>query len=153
MLITNDIQLRMILEGAITRALHNVIQRVFQELQHSIERDIYNSYSPEDYERTYALLEAWESKTMTMMSELNFKPEWLPINPTSHQHGSVSHSGYTDIRQIIFDILEQGYGAYNYHTGKPIPARPMWDNFIATVDKKIDTWIRKALREQGMMVI
>ena len=153
MTIVSDMQLRMVLNKAITRAIYDVLQRIFRELQKEIERDIYNAYSPEDYQRTNALLDAWEQRSMHMAGEINFKSEWLPIVPSAHQHGSLGHGGYTDIRDIIFDILESGYGAYNYHTGKPIPPRPMWDKFMQKVNKNFDKWMRKALKSQGLLVI
>lgn len=153
MAITNDVAFHAMAEMAISRAFEEVIQRVFKELQTEIQNDIYNAYSPQDYQRTYGLLDAWETLVHGMNAEVTFRPEMLPLNPTAWQHGSVTSGGYTDIRQHIFDILEQGYGAYNYHKGKPIPSRPMWDLFIAKIDAKMDKWIRSALRGQGLMVM
>ena len=49
-------------------------------------------------------------------------------------------------------MLEKGNGAYHYHTGKEIPPRRMWDDFLAKIDSKIDRWIRIALRRQGLVL-
>ena len=95
------------------------------------------------------MLEAWKHETRGLFGNIEFQPNMLPVNPSAFQHSSPY--GW-DIRDQIFDILERGYGAYNYHTGKPIPRRPMWDDFLAKIDSKIDRWIQIALRRQGLVL-
>ena len=151
--IHSDIEFHVFVGIAVNKAINEVVDKIFKELQQSIQRDIYNAYSPQDYDRTGELLDAWERQTRGLIASIEFKPEWLSLNPTNWQHGSVYGGNYTDIRNVIFDILEQGYGAYNYHKGKPIPSRPMWNEFIAKVDSKFDRWMRVALRRQGLVVI
>ena len=147
--IRSDIEFYAVIGKAVSRAIDEVIERVFVELQDEIRRDIYGAYTPKDYDRTEGLLEAWKHETRGLFGNIEFQPNMLPVNPSAFQHSSPY--GW-DIRDQIFDILERGYGAYNYHTGKPIPPRPMWDDFLAKVDSKIDRWIQIALRRQGLVL-
>ena len=135
--------------GAVTRAIKDVIERCYQELQVEIQNDIYAAYSPEDYERSYGLLTSWQRIVGMLSGELKFEPSMLPIGGWTHT--SLYDGG--DTRAVILDILEAGYRAYNAKTGKPIPARPMWDKFIAKVDANFDSWMRAALRKQGLIVV
>lgn len=147
--IRSDIEFYAVIGKAVSRAIDEVIERVFSELQEEIRRDIYGAYTPKDYERTEGLLEAWKHETRGLFGNIEFQPNMLPDNPDAFQHNSPY--GW-DVRAEIFDILEGGYRAYNAKTGKPIPRRPMWEDFLAKVDSKIDRWIQIALRRQGLVL-
>ena len=147
--IRSDAEFHAMIGKAVSKAIDEVIERVFSALQDEIRRDIYGAYTPQDYDRTEGLLEAWKHETSGLSGNIEFQPDMLPVNPSAFQHDSPY--GW-DVRDQIFDILEKGYGAYNYHTGKPIPPRPMWDDFLAKIDSKIDRWIKAALRRQGLVL-
>ena len=147
--INSDIEFYAIIGKAVNKAIDEVIERIFAELQKEIERDIYGAYTPTSYDRTEGLLEAWKHEAIGLSGNIEFQPSMLPVNPSAFQHDSPY--GW-DVRDRIFDILEKGYGAYNYHTGKAIPPRRMWDDFLAKIDSKIDRWIRIALRRQGLVL-
>ena len=147
--IHSDIEFYAIIGKAVSRAIDEVIERVFVELQDEIRRDIYGAYTPKDYDRTEGLLEAWKHETSGLSGNIEFQPSMLPVNPSAFQHDSPY--GW-DVRAEIFDILEGGYRAYNAKTGKPIAPRPWWDDFLAKIDSKIDRWIRIALRRQGLVL-
>lgn len=147
--IRSDAEFHAVIGKAVSKAIDEVIERVFSALQDEIRRDIYGAYTPQDYDRTEGLLEAWKHETSGLSGNIEFQPDMLPVNPSAFQHDSPY--GW-DVRDQIFDILEKGYGAYNYHTGKPIPPRPMWDDFLAKIDSKIDRWIKAALRRQGLVL-
>ena len=148
--IRSDIEFYAVIGKAVSRAIDEVIERVFVELQDEIRRDIYGAYTPKDYDRTEGLLEAWKHETRGLFGNIEFQPNMLPVNPSAFQHSSPY--GW-DVRGEIFDILEGGYRAYNAKTGKrAIPRRPMWEDFLAKVDSKIDRWIQIALRRQGLVL-
>ena len=147
--INSDIESYAIIGKAVGKAIDEVVERIFAEMQKQIEREIYGAGSSGDYERTNMLTEAWKHETSGLSGNIEFQPSMLPVNPSAFQHDSPY--GW-DVRDRIFDILEKGYGAYNYHTGKEIPPRRMWDDFLAKIDSKIDRWIRIALRRQGLVL-
>ena len=147
--ISSDIEFYAVIGKAVSRAIDEVIERIFAELQDEIRRDIYGAYTPKDYKRNEGLLEAWKHETRGLFGNIEFQPNMLPVNPDAFQHSSPY--GW-DVRGEIFDILEGGYRAYNAKTGKPIPPRPMWDDFFAKIDSKIDRWIQIALRRQGLVL-
>ena len=148
--IHSDIEFYAVIGKAVSTAIDEVIERVFVELQDEIRRDIYGAYTPKDYDRTEGLLEAWKHETRGLFGNIEFQPNMLPVNPSAFQHSSPY--GW-DVRGEIFDILEGGYRAYNAKTGKrAIPRRPMWEDFLAKVDSKIDRWVQIALRRQGLVL-
>ena len=147
--INSDIEFYAIIGKAVNRAIDEVIERIFAELQKEIERDIYGAYTPTSYDRTEGLLDAWKHEAIGLSGNIEFQPNMLEPDPEGFHYDSPY--GW-DVRDRIFDILEKGYGAYNYHTGKPIPRRPMWDDFLAKIDSKIDRWIQIALRRQGLVL-
>ena len=147
--IRSDAEFHAVIGKAVSKAIDEVIERVFSALQDEIRRDIYGAYTPQDYDRTEGLLEAWKHETSGLFGNIEFQPDMLPVNPNAFQHSSPY--GW-DVRGEIFDILEGGYRAYNAKTGKPIPPRPMWDDFLTKIDSKIDRWIKAALRRQGLVL-
>ena len=147
--IRSDAEFHAVIGKAVSKAIDEVIERVFSALQDEIRRDIYGAYTPQDYDRTEGLLEAWKHETSGLSGNIEFQPDMLPVNPSAFQHDSPY--GW-DVRAEIFDILEGGYRAYNAKTGKPIAPRPWWEDFLAKIDSKIDRWIQIALRRQGLVL-
>ena len=147
--IRSDTEFYTVIGKAVSKAIDEVIERVFAELQDEIRRDIYGAYTPKDYDRTEGLLEAWKHETSGLFGNIEFQPSMLE----SDKEGFHYDSPYGwDVRAEIFDILEGGYRAYNAKTGKPIAPRPWWDDFLAKIDSKIDRWIIIALRRQGLVL-
>ena len=147
--IRSDIEFYAVIGKAVSRAIDEVIERIFTELQKEIERDIYGAYTPTSYDRTEGLLEAWKHEAIGLSGNIEFQPNMLEPDKEGFHYDSPY--GW-DVRDRIFDILEGGYRAYNAKTGKPIAPRPWWDDFLAKIDSKIDRWIRIALRRQGLVL-
>ena len=148
--INSDIEFYAIIGKAVSRAIDEVIERIFTELQKEIERDIYGAYTPTSYDRNEGLLEAWKHEAIGLSGNIEFQPDMLEPDPEGFHYNSPY--GW-DVRDQIFDILEGGYRAYNAKTGKrKIPPRRMWDDFLAKIDSKIDRWIIIALRRQGLVL-
>ena len=148
--INSDIEFYAIIGKAVSRAIDEVIERIFTELQKEIERDIYGAYTPTSYDRNEGLLEAWKHEAIGLSGNIEFQPDMLEPDPEGFHYNSPY--GW-DVRDQIFDILEGGYRAYNAKTGKrKIPPRRIWDDFLAKIDSKIDRWIIIALRRQGLVL-
>lgn len=150
-MIDSTAEFHAVIGAAVTAALYEFMEKAYQQLQLDIQRDIYAKYSPSDYQRTEGLLKSWQKRVGMLDAELWFDPSILKVNPEKWQHSSQYVGGNTSAQ--ILDILEAGYRAYNMNTGKPIPSRPMWQNFIRDVENNFDKWMRAALRHQGLMVI
>ena len=148
--IRSDAEFNAIIGKAVNKAINEVIERIFSELQDEIRRDIYGAYTPQDYDRTEGLLEAWKHEAIGLSGNIEFQPNMLEPDKEGFHYDSPY--GW-DVRDQIFDILKGGYKAYNAKTGKrAIPRRPMWEDFLAKVDSKIDRWIQIALRRQGLVL-
>ena len=148
--ICSDIEFYAVIGKAVSRAIDEVIERVFSALQDEIRRDIYGAYTPTSYDRNEGLLEAWKHEAIGLSGNIEFQPDMLEPDPEGFHYNSPY--GW-DVRDQIFDILEGGYRAYNAKTGKrKIPPRRMWDDFLAKIDSKIDRWIIIALRRQGLVL-
>ena len=148
--IESEIEFYDVIVKAVIRAIDDVNERVFVEVQDEIRRDIYGAYTPKDYDRTEGLLETWKNETRGLFGNIEFQPNMLEPDKEGFHYNSPY--GW-DVRDQIFDILEGGYKAYNAKTGKrAIPRRPMWEDFLAKVDSKIDRWIQIALRRQGLVL-
>ena len=119
MAISSDAGFYLVIGKAVGNAIDEVIEKIYQELQNAIERDIYSAYSPQDYARTGELVNAWRHEASGLSGEIEFEPSMLSSD----------------------------------QKGKPIPSRPMWDEFLAKVDSKFDKWFRSALRHQGLVVV
>ena len=151
--ISSDPEFYIVIGDAVSNAISDVLDKIFQELRKAVERDIYDAYSSKGegtYERTNELIDSWEVHARGLFGDLEFQPDMLSSDPLGFHHNSPY--GW-DVRNEILDILEGGYRAYNAKTGKPIPRRPMWDEFIAKVDSKFHSWMIKALRANGLDVI
>ena len=150
-MIDSTAEFHAVIGAAVSMAFVEVINKAYEELQKQIQSVVDGGYSPSDYGRTEGLLIAWRKQVGGLDAEMYFDPPRLPLSPANWQHGSKYDGG--DMRSAIIDIISSGYNAFNANTGKPIPARPFWDKFMASCDANIDKWIRQALRHQGLMVI
>jgi hypothetical protein len=149
--ITNDGMLHAILSAAIRGALKEVIDKMFEELQKCIARDVYGSGFGDI--ATGELINSWKHESYGMFATLQFDPSMLPNDPDSWIHGSQYDSAWRDTRALILDIIQGGYRAYNAHTGMEVAGRPFWDDYLALVDANYDDWVRAALKHQGLDVI
>ena len=150
--ISSTAEFNMIIGSAVTRAFEDVIDKAYRELQRHVLSDIYSAYYPTHYIGSgMPLVDSWKREVRFLAGELYFEPSMLPHDPSNWIHGSQYDGG--DTRGAILDIIAGGYGAFNNITGKSIPARPMWDKFMADCDAKIDGWIREALIKQGLPVV
>ena len=148
--IRSDDEFYAIIGKAVSKAIDEVIERIFSELQDEIRRDIYGAYTLTSYKRNEGLLEAWKHEAIGLSGNIEFQPSMLEPDKEGFHYDSPY--GW-DVRDQIFDILKGGYKAYNAKTGKrAIPRRPMWEDFLAKVDSKIDRWIEIALRRQGLVL-
>ena len=149
--INSDSMLHAVLSAAIRGALKEVIDKMFEELQRCISRDVYGSGFGNI--ATGELINSWKHESYGMVAKLIFDPSMLPHDPDNWVHGSQYDPAWRDTRALILDIIQGGYRAYNAHTGMQVGGRPFWDDYVALVDANYDNWVREALVHQGLDVI
>ena len=135
---------------AVSKAIHEVIDKMFDELEKAIETNVYGAGTGMG---SHSLIKGWRKEAHGLDGLIEFEPAWLPIAPSRWIHGSAYDDDWRDVRDIILDIIQGGYRAYNAHTGVEIGERPFWDKFIAKVDANFDNWVRTALIHQGLPVV
>lgn len=149
-MIDSTAEFHAVIGAAVSMAFVEVIEKAYLELQRIMQSDIYGAYSPTDYGRTMGLLTSWRKQVGGLDAELFYDPSRLALAPASWVHSSQYDGG--DMRSALLDILAGGYRAMNANTGKPIPARPAWENFMRSCEAKMDKWVIAALRHQGLVV-
>lgn len=139
-----------VIGAAVSRAIADVIDKAYEELKRIIESNIYGAGTGMG---SHTIPDAWRHEAFGLAGELTFEPSMLPVDAGSWIHASAYDPRFPDMRSVILDIIQGGYRAYNAKTGKPIGARPFWDEFMASVDAQLDGWVRSALAAQGLMVV
>jgi hypothetical protein len=135
---------------AVSKAIHEVIDKMFNELEKTIEKNVYGAGTGMG---SHSLIEGWRKEAHGLDGLIEFEPAWLPLAPSKWIHGSAYDNAWRDVRDIILDIIQGGYRAYNAHTGIEISDSPFWNEFIAKVDARFDKWAKAALRRQGLKVV
>ena len=153
MAISSDAEFYLVIGKAVGNAIDEVIEKCFMELQNHIERNVYAKGSGTVASGT--LVDAWKREAKGLLGTLEFEPSMLAHNPSAWVHGSAydPRPEWQDTRDIIIDIVQGGYRAYNAKTGSPVPPRRFWDEYLAYVDSRFEKWFRSALRHQGLVVV
>ena len=149
--INSTAEFHVIVGAAVTRAIADVIDMAYEELKRIIETNIYSSSGAI---ASHTIPDAWRCEAYALAGELTFQPSMLAHNPDEWVHGSAyDQENWEDTREIILDIIQGGYRAYNAKTGVSIGARPFWDEFLASVDAHLDGWVHSALSAQGLVAV
>ena len=69
-MIDSTAEFHAVIGAAVTAALYEFMEKVYQQLQLDIQRDIYGKYSPSDYQRTEGLLNSWQKRVGMLDAEL-----------------------------------------------------------------------------------
>lgn len=142
-MISSTAEFNAVMGAAVQNALKVAIELAHKDLLDWIDKNLYGVYSPTDYSRTNALKSEWLVEANSMSASIEFN------EGGAHQ----SIIGQWALGDALLDVLQGGYGAYNAKTGKPIPARPFWDTWMARADSEADNWVREGLAAQGLVVI
>lgn len=158
-----------------SKALNEIIKKIYTQLLEFIEKDIYGTYSPQMYERTYDFkLRAWAYNTAKQIGDsiqiqIKYTPEKMRLNPEKSQHGIYSNNeelqGFLGANKVIEDnrgmlasILNAGEtargGGWNY--GRPsvgddfVPTKPFWDDTINWVEQNLRQLVIEKFRQNGL---
>lgn len=149
--ITNSAAFHAIIGEAVAKAMQELVDKMFDELQKDIEYKVYGSGTSDI--ATRELVNSWRHEAHGLFATLQFDPSMLPNAPDAWVHGSQYDPAWPDTRGLILDIIQGGYRAYNANTGVEIGDRPFWDAYVAKVNANFEKWARAALIHQGLAVI
>lgn len=141
----NNQELEHMLMPLLEKAINYVVQKIMEENKEIIEQVVYNSYSPNIYDRTGEFKEAWDIETKTygnkVQGTFKFAPDKMSVG-SGGQHSSIFDG--SDIRPYLAEIIYQGLsgdfglgeanrsGKY-YAKNNPLFANEAWA-------KKRDAW-------------
>lgn len=158
------------------KALEWLTQQVYKQLIKFIDEDIYNSYTPNMYERTYEFRDkAWAITEIPyeyageIASQIWYNPALMSYNPAKYQHGDA----FEDRREKLAEILNRGVWDWSdWNFGRPGKGdarsdnpeeywdtfaegeypRPFWDDFINWLAENWDSLAKQAFRKFGFKI-
>lgn len=110
-------------------------QRVQQEMQQSIESNVYGAYAPTEYARTGAYKAGWISQQSGSGESWNVKIDWEPTG------GHTSYSGQ-NVDGILDSIIIDGSSSPLYPPGPR--------DHVSPIDDKIEEIANECLAEFGL---
>lgn len=107
----NNQELEQMLMPALEKAIDYVVQKIMEENKEIIEQVVYNSYSPNIYDRTGEFKEAWDIETKThgnkVQGTFKYDPDKMSIGDGG-QHSSI-YQNDRDVRPYLAEIIYQGF--------------------------------------------
>lgn len=160
-------------ERRMQQALDNVIQVVYNKLLQFIQEDIYNTYSPKRYERTYEFkTKAWAYDSAKkvgnyIMAQINYRPDNMSIDPEKYQHSSPvgpselqslfgADKVVTDNRGQLAYILNAGASAKEmWNFGRPnmndfVDTKPFWDDTLNWLSQNLNNLAIAEFKKVGL---
>ena len=152
MIITTYAQLENILNGKCQEALDRTTDRVLDKLGEFIQNDVYESYSPTFYDRTFDFKNSWEKtsaklKGKIVEAEIFQNIKTLEFNSEKFQHGSnVWVEAWNDNENELAHIINDG--AIGEAFGFPqLGARPFWNDFIQNCKREFENIFQEELKK------
>lgn len=167
----NSNELRKMLQPAIQQACNYVVQKVWNENREIVRVVVYEAGMPEQYERTYGFLEAWDitqedhnPTNSDGYAKFYYKPNNMSVgsinkdSPDYAQHIGVggSYQGL-DSRKYLADIIYHAHGCAGagplFGNGYWRSARNAWQELIKRIGKrKVKQWMKEGLEHAGLNV-
>lgn len=158
MIIKNDAQLRKVLMDKCATAVANAERKVFKEVSNNLD-EFYFEYKPEEYIRTYALLNSLKhtgvkrtgnqhvssAKAEVYFDTPHYQQGLMPLQHTP-EHGMYGWSSMTGE-----EVLDMALTSKSPHGGL-IAGSPVWNKSMRKLGGKkgIKNLIKKELKEQGL---
>lgn len=121
------------------KALDSTILILIEELKKFIKENLYDTYSPIRYERTFEVLDLWTSNPSEItgnMVKSTIYPEYSSLH-TNRSKGQHIITGET-----LIDMLLMGYGTKSQPFNIP---RDFFTPFIEFVNKNVDDIFKKEM--------
>ena len=160
----NQKELERALRQSARKAIEWLTKQVYDKLKEFIDEDIYESYTPTRYERTYEFRDkAWQVDEIPyefageIASIIWFNPNLMSYNGSKYQHGNESE----DRREKLAEILNRTIWDWSdWDFGRPTKdqiegeyPRPFWDDFMVWLSENWDSLAKKAFLKVGIKII
>lgn len=156
MIFTNKKQLNSFLQTRLYAAVEKLTEEIYQELITFIQEDIYDSYKPKEYERTFEFRDvAWNKNVRKaaneIVGEIFYDGMKMTYNPNKYQHGS----RFEDRREKLAEIL--AYTFFNpaeyledWDMGRDPWPVSYWGHTMWWLENNWSLLVDKALKEVGL---
>jgi len=147
--IRTEAQLNKALSTITLSVLDDVLENMRDALENCIEEEVYSTYEPMYYERTYDFRMAWEVEKAkiigaAMSGEIDFNPDLLDVDETYFQH--------TQAEQLA-ELVYNGYPPNWTNAVNSTPARNYWNPFITIVNDNFRNWVKEGYIKRGLVVL
>lgn len=115
----NNQELESILMPVLEKAIDYVVQKIWNDNREIVRQVVYETYSPNIYDRTDEFKEAWDTEIKVIGNKIQGTFKYAPDKMSAGSNGQHSSviSG-SDIRYYLAEIIYQGF-AGDFGWGKP----------------------------------
>lgn len=155
----NNQELENMLMPALEKAIDYVVQKIWNDNRELIRTIVYESYQPEEYERTGEFKEAWDTDVKRLgnfvRGEMKYDPRELTVNYNKWQHGSryVSNGELheTVMTTYLAEVIYQGLSGDFFGEGPWTKKRDVWAALNREVGiRKIKQYFEEGMRRNGL---
>ena len=158
----NDAQVQAMLMPILKKAVDYVVQKIWNENRELVRKIVYETYQPEEYNRTGQFKEAWDNKVEitgdTVTGEFYYEPDKLETY--GNHHASIIDGQPID--EYLADIIYEGLSGAIYQEGYAKNSarfkgqawtrkRNVWNALIKSIKvNKMRRWFEEGLQRQGI---
>lgn len=150
--IRNKAELKRFLGERLGLAINDIIEVIYLKLKEFINEDIYETYTPKVYERTYEFRDkAWDVNfvrdiSSKIVASINYNYMKLTVDPDYDQHID---------REQLANILNigssSGWQYWEYGRGNDVYPAPYWTDTIDWIVKNFKSIALEKLAKRGLL--
>lgn len=149
----NNQELENMLMPALEKAIDYVVQKIWNDNRELIRTIVYESYQPEEYERTGEFKEAWDTDVKRLgnfvRGEMKYDPRELTVNYNKWQHGSAYLQ--QPMTTYLAEVIYQGLSGDLFGEGPWTKKRDVWAALNREVGiRKIKQYFEEGMRRNGL---
>ena len=149
----NNQELENTLMPALEKAIDYVVQKIWNDNRELIRTIVYESYQPEEYERTGEFKEAWDTDVKRLgnfvRGEMKYDPRELTVNYNKWQHGSAYLQ--QPMTTYLAEVIYQGLSGDLFGEGPWTKKRDVWAALNREVGiRKIKQYFEEGMRRNGL---
>ena len=149
----NDQEVEQMLMPALEKAIDYVVQKIWNDNRELIRTIVYESYQPEEYERTGEFKEAWDTDVKRLgnfvRGEMKYDPRELTVNYNKWQHGSAYLQ--QPMTTYLAEVIYQGLSGDLFGEGPWTKKRDVWAALNREVGiRKIKQYFEEGMRRSGI---